>query len=110
MRKLAENAEEMKECKNRTDISVGNNCEEKIDAEKMEKYSIYHIRKENFEHVLVGMFHMIQTVQIGKKCRIILDYDPALSKVSIQTFMNKSDMEQVQEKGSQWSLYTPNAQ
>lgn len=101
---MAENAEKMKECENRTDISVGNNCEE------MEKYSIYHIRKENFEHVLIGMFHMIQTVQIGKKCRIILDYDPALSKVSIETFMNRSDVEQVQEKDSQWSLYTPNAQ
>lgn len=41
------------------------------------------------------------TVPIGTKCQIILDYDPALPKVTIETFIDKSDVERVQEKYSQ---------
>lgn len=67
----------------------------------MEKYSEYHIRTDGFEKVLVGLLHMVQTVPLGTKCRIILDYDPALPKTTIETFIDKSDTEQVQEKHSQ---------
>lgn len=49
---------------------------------------------------------MIQTVPLGKKCRIILDYDPALQKTTIETFIDKSDMETVQEIPNQWVPYT----
>lgn len=64
----------------------------------MKKYSTYHIQTDGFEKILIGMLHMIQTVPIGTKCRIILDYDPALPKASIETFIDTSDMERVQEK------------
>jgi len=30
--------------------------------------------------------------------------DPALSKATIETFIDKSDVERVQEKSSQWNL------
>ena len=59
----------------------------------MEKYSEYHIDTDRFEKTMIGMLHMIQTVPIGEKCRIILDYDPALPKASIETFIDKSDVE-----------------
>lgn len=62
----------------------------------MKKHSTYHIRTDGFEKVLVGMLHIIQTVPVGKKCQIIIDYDPALPKVKIETFIDKSGMEQVQ--------------
>lgn len=71
----------------------------------MEKYSTYHIETEGFEKVLIGILHMIQTVPLHTKCRVILDYDPTLSKATIETFTDKSDREQVQEKASQWNLY-----
>lgn len=67
----------------------------------MEKYSEYHIRTDGFEKILIGMLHIIKTVPLGTKCRIILDYDPTLPKVTIETFTDKSDMEQVQEIASQ---------
>lgn len=67
----------------------------------MEKYSEYNIRTDGFEKVLIGMLHMVQTVPLGTKCRIILDYDPALPKTTIETFIDKSDMERVQEKHPQ---------
>lgn len=73
----------------------------------MEKYSTYHIRTDGFDKILTGMVHMIQTIPIGIKCRVVLDYDPALPKVTIETFTDKSDMERVQEKASQWSLHNP---
>ncbi len=40
---------------------------------QMEKYSTCHIETDGFEKVLAGMLHMIQTVPLGIKCRIILD-------------------------------------
>lgn len=64
----------------------------------MEKYSEYHIDKDGFEKTMIGMLHMIQTVPIGKKCRIILDYDPALPKASIETFIDKSDVERGEKR------------
>ena len=73
----------------------------------MEKYSTYHIETDGFEKVLVGMLHMIQQVPLGTKCRIVLDYDPALPKATIETFIDKSDVERVQEKSSQWNLSDP---
>ena len=64
----------------------------------MEKHSIYHIDTNGFETVFVGMLHMIQTVPLGKKCRVVLDYDPALPKASIETFIDTSNVEQGQEE------------
>ena len=64
----------------------------------MEKYSSYHIQTDGFQQVLVGMAHMVRTVPLDRKCRVIIDYDPALPKVSIETFTDKSDETQVQEK------------
>ncbi|MCI8483466.1 MAG: hypothetical protein HFH41_03890 [Lachnospiraceae bacterium] len=58
---------------------------------EMEKYSAYHIETDGFEKVLIGMLHMIQIVPIGTKCRIVLDYDPALPKTMIETFIDKLD-------------------
>ena len=84
-----------------------NGCEME---EGMEKYSTYHIKTEGFEQVLIGMAHMLQTVTIGTKCRVILDYDPALPKATIETFIDKSDIEKVQEKPFQWTLYDPKQQ
>ncbi|RKI22039.1 hypothetical protein D7V82_20750 [bacterium 1xD8-6] len=71
----------------------------------MEKYSTYHINTEGFEKVLLGMFHMVQTVPIGTKCRVILDYDPALEKTTIETFIDKSDGKPVQGKPLRWVPY-----
>ena len=71
----------------------------------MEKYSTYHIETDGFEKVLVGMLHMIQQVPLGTKCRIVLDYDPALPKATIETFIDKSDVERVREKPHQWVPY-----
>jgi hypothetical protein len=73
----------------------------------MEKYSSYHIQTDGFEKVLTGLFHMVQIVPLDRKCRVILDYDPALPKVSIETFTDNSDKGQVQEKPFQWVLYDP---
>lgn len=70
----------------------------------MEKYSTYHIKTDGFEKILIGMLHMIRTVPLGTKSRIILDYDPAKRKVTVETFIDKSDMERFQEKPSQWNL------
>lgn len=58
----------------------------------MEKYSTYHIETDGFEKVLVGTLHMIQQVPLGTKCRIVLDYDPALPKATIETFIDKPDV------------------
>lgn len=71
----------------------------------MEKRSTYHIETNGFEKVLLGAFHMIQTVPLGSKCRVVLDYDPALPKVKIETFIDRSDTAGVQEKHSQWVPY-----
>ncbi|MFG6364834.1 hypothetical protein [Schaedlerella sp.] len=73
--------------------------------EELEKYSTYNIKTDGFEQVLVGAFHMIQTVTLGTKCRIVLDYDPALLNVTIETFIDKSDVERVREKPHQWVPY-----
>lgn len=75
--------------------------------EPMEKYSTYHIETSGFEKILIGVFHMIQTVPLGSKCRIVLDYDPALPKVTIETFIDKSDTVGVPERRSQWVPYDP---
>ena len=72
-----------------------------------EKHSAYHIDTEGLEKILIGAFHMIQTVPIGKKCRIVLEYDPASPKASIETFIDKSDAGQAQEKPFQWVPYNP---
>ena len=56
-----------------------------------EKHSAYYIETEGLEKVLIGAFHMIQTVPLGKKCRIVLEYDPAFSKASIETFTSIMD-------------------
>ncbi len=76
----------------------------------MDKYSTYHIKTDGFEKILIGILHMVQTVPIGTKCRIVLDYDPALPKATIETFIDKSDVERVQEKSSQWDLCDPTPQ
>ncbi len=73
----------------------------------MEKYSGYHIQTGDFEKVLIGLFHMIQLVPLGRKCRVVLEYDPALPKVSIETFTDKSDEGQAQEKLFRWVPYDP---
>ena len=78
--------------------------------EKMEKYSTYHIETNGFEKVLLGAFHMIQTVPLGTKCRVVLDYDPALPKVTIETFTDKSGMAGVPERLHQWVPYDPTPQ
>ena len=44
------------------------------------------IETEGLEKVLIGAFHIIQKVPLRKKCRIVLEYDPAFSKASIETF------------------------
>lgn len=75
-----------------------------------EKHSVYHIETEGLEKVLIGAFHMIQTVPLGKKCRIVLEYDPASPKASIETFIDKSDDGQAQEKSFQWVPYDPTSQ
>ncbi len=41
---------------------------------------------------------MIQTVPLGTKCRVVLNYDPALQKVTIDTFIDKSGTDGVQER------------
>lgn len=69
-------------------------------SKRMDKYSTYQIETESFEKILVGVFHMIQTVPLGSKCRVVLDYDPALQKTTIETFIDKSDMEKFQGKSS----------
>lgn len=73
---------------------------------KMDKYSAYHIQIDGFQQVLVGLFHMIQTVPLDRKCRVIIDYDPALPKVGTETFIDTSDKAQVQGKPFQWNLYS----
>ena len=45
----------------------------------MEKHSSYHIQTDGFQHVLIGIVHMAQTVLLDRKCRVVIDYDPALS-------------------------------
>lgn len=42
--------------------------------------------------------NIVRTVPLDRKCRVIIDYDPALPKVSIETLTDKSDKVQVQEK------------
>lgn len=64
----------------------------------MKKYSSYHIQTDGFQQVLVGMAHLARVVLLDRKCRVVIDYDPALPKVSIETFTDKSNREQVQEK------------
>ncbi len=76
-------------------------------GKKMDKYSAYHIQTDGFQQVLVGLFHMIQTVPLDRKCRVIIDYDPALPKVGIETFTDTLDKVQVQGKPFQWNLYDP---
>ena len=71
----------------------------------MDKYSSYHIKTDGFQQVLTGIFHMIQLVPLDRKCRIIIDYDPTLPKASIETFTDKSDGMQAQEKQFQWVPY-----
>lgn len=71
----------------------------------MEKYSSYNIQTDGFQQVLVGLFHMVQTILLDRKCRVVVDYDPALPKVSIETFTDKSGGTQVQEKPFQWIPY-----
>ena len=73
----------------------------------MEKHSTHHVETKGFEKVLMGAFHMIQTVPLGTKCRVILDYDPALQKVKIETFIDKSDKAGAQERSPQWFPYDP---
>jgi len=75
-----------------------------------EKHSVYHIDADGFEKALLGMFHMIQTVPLGRKCRIVLEYDPASPKASIETFIDKSDEGQAQGKPFQWVPYNPTSQ
>lgn len=74
-------------------------------AAEMEKHLTYHIQTDGFEEALIGIFHMIQTVPLGRKCRVVLEYDPALPKVSIETFTDKSDEGQAQGKPFQWVPY-----
>lgn len=78
--------------------------------ETMEKYSTYHIKTDGFEKVLMGFFRMTQTVPLGTKCRVVLDYDPALPKVTIETFIDKSNMDGVQERLLQWVPDDPTPQ
>lgn len=70
--------------------------------EEMEKYASYGIQTDGLEKVLTGMFHMIQMVQLGRKCRVILEYDPAEPKASIETFIYVSCKGQDQEKPFRW--------
>lgn len=68
------------------------------DLRKMKKNSSYHIQTDGFQQVLVGM---VRAVPLDMKCRVIIDYDPALPKVSIETFTDKSrvaDLEKSQVK------------
>ena len=41
---------------------------------------------------------MLRTIPLDRKCRVVIDYDPALPKTSIDTFTDKSDKVQVQGK------------
>ena len=76
----------------------------------LEKYSDYHIQTDGFQQILVGLFHMIQTVPLDRKCKVIIDYDPALPKVGIETFTDKSDEAQVLGKPFQWVPYGSTSQ
>lgn len=78
-----------------------------MDNDTMGKNSIYHIETDSFEKILIGVFHMIQTVPLGTKCRVAIDYDPALPKVTIETFIDKSDTAEFPERPSQWVPYDP---
>lgn len=77
---------------------ICNHTLQKGGESEMKKYSSYHIQTDGFQQVLVGMAHMVRTVPLDRKCRVIIDFDPALPKVSIETFIDKSDKAQVQEK------------
>ncbi len=72
-----------------------------------EKHSVYQIETDGFEKTLLGMFHMVQTVPLGRKCRIVLEYDPVLQKTTIETFIDKSNAGQAQEETLQWVSYEP---
>ena len=64
----------------------------------MDRYSEYHIKTYGFEEVIVGMTHMLQLVKLGRKCRIVCDYDPTKKNVTIETYLDKSDDQIAQEK------------
>lgn len=64
----------------------------------MEKYSSYHIKTNGFQQIVVGVSRLLQTILLDRKCRVVIDYDPALPKISIDTFTDKSDKAQVQGK------------
>lgn len=78
----------------------GRNCDGDIkeSGTDMEKYSSYHIQTDGFRQILVGVAHMLRTIPLDRKCRVVIDYDPALPKTSIDTFTDKSDKVQVQGK------------
>lgn len=74
------------------------------DLRKMKKYSSYHIQTGGFQQVLVGMAHMVRAVPLDMKCRVIIDYDPALPKVSIETFTDKSRVADLEKSQGQQSI------
>ena len=57
----------------------------------LKHYSEHLMDTEGFEMVLIGMSHLIRDVPLNKKCRVVLEYDPAESKVKIETFTDTED-------------------
>ena len=51
----------------------------------MELFSTYTIKTEGFQEVSYGITHLLRTVPLDKKCRVILEYDPNNINAEVKT-------------------------
>lgn len=64
----------------------------------MIKFRSTQMKTFGFEEVITGLQILSEMVPLGRKCRAILEYDPATEDVKIETFIDKSDGRRAQER------------
>lgn len=69
----------------------------------MNLYSTYTIKTEGFQQVSYGINHLLKTVPLDKKCRVIMEYDPDSINAEVKTFTYSEDDRQALGKDLQKS-------
>ena len=69
-----------------------------VGMNEMEKFAEHHIKTFGFEEVCYGLSSLVNAIPLGRKCRVVFDYDPTARDATVTTFIDKSDGRRAQDK------------
>ena len=68
------------------------------ESEELELFEVHHMKTFFFEEALVALEMLASAFKLGRKSRIIINYDPGNKETTIQLFKAKSNDQIEQER------------